>query len=43
MSWTNRENPYQAFVEEATGTPVAVAFPQWMLNIFEVSHGMKGS
>ncbi|KAF7552161.1 hypothetical protein G7Z17_g4498 [Cylindrodendrum hubeiense] len=38
MSWTDRESPYQAFVEEATGTPVGIAFPQWMLNIFEVSH-----
>ncbi|KAK7431150.1 hypothetical protein QQZ08_002190 [Neonectria magnoliae] len=38
MSWTNRESPYRAFVEEATGTPVGIVFPQWMLNVFEVSH-----
>jgi hypothetical protein len=39
MSWTQRANPYDAFAQEATQTPLAVAFPQWMLNIWEVTHG----
>ncbi|KAF5568081.1 hypothetical protein FNAPI_300 [Fusarium napiforme] len=38
MSWTLKSNPYDAFVQEATQTPLAVAFPQWMLNIWEVTH-----
>jgi hypothetical protein len=39
MSWTQRSNPYDAFAQEATQTPLDVAFPQWMLNIWEVTHG----
>ncbi|KAF4500358.1 hypothetical protein FAGAP_3449 [Fusarium agapanthi] len=38
MSWTQRANPYDAFAQEATQTPLAVTFPQWMLNIWEVTH-----
>ncbi|KAF4980286.1 hypothetical protein FZEAL_3657 [Fusarium zealandicum] len=38
MSWTHRENPYDAFAQEATQTPVAVAFAQWTLNIWEITH-----
>jgi len=39
MSWTQRSNPYDAFAQEATQTPLSVAFPQWMLNVWEVTHG----
>ncbi|KAJ4174987.1 hypothetical protein NW754_005407 [Fusarium falciforme] len=38
MSWTHRDSPHDAFAQEATQTPITVAFPQWMLNIWEVSH-----
>ncbi|GKU02851.1 hypothetical protein FLAG1_05273 [Fusarium langsethiae] len=38
MSWTQRSNPYDAFAQEATQTPLAIAFPQWMLNIWEITH-----
>ncbi|RMJ12759.1 hypothetical protein BHE90_008356 [Fusarium euwallaceae] len=38
MSWTHRDSPHDAFAQEATQTPITIAFPQWMLNIWEVSH-----
>ncbi|CAM1509922.1 Fc.00g002570.m01.CDS01 [Cosmosporella sp. VM-42] len=38
MSWKKRENAYDAFTTEATNTPMAVAFPQWMLHVWEVTH-----
>lgn len=41
MSWTHRDSPHDAFAQEATQTPITVAFPQWMINVWEVSHGKK--
>lgn len=37
MSWTVKEDPYEAFAAEATNSPITVAYPQWMLNIWEVT------
>ncbi|KAH7160583.1 hypothetical protein B0J13DRAFT_644396 [Dactylonectria estremocensis] len=37
MSWTKKNSPHQAFAEKAEETPVTIAFPPWVLDIFEVS------
>ncbi|KAH7110705.1 hypothetical protein EDB81DRAFT_849129 [Dactylonectria macrodidyma] len=38
MSWTYRENPHQAFAQEATNAPFPVAFEQWTLNIWDITN-----